>query len=156
MPFQLTLGTCLPGFYSLKFSVKNSAGLSASDFLLIFVERYSINIFTYSFSPPNATDFTRVTQLSSDLLINSSMVTSLAVQQLPAFGVDSASIRSVEAANTSVHAGAIVNGQISYTVNIQLAVVLVSKSALGEQRRGSLLEALLTSCLLYTSDAADE
>ena len=51
--------------------------------LFVFVEQYSINIFSYSFSPKR--------QLASDLLANSSMVTGLAVQQLPAFEADSAS-----------------------------------------------------------------
>jgi hypothetical protein len=125
MAFQLTLGTCLPGFYSLKYSVKNSAGLSASDFLFIFVEQYSVNVFSYSFSPPNATDLNLVSQLASNLLVSSSMATSLAVQQLPAFGVDSSSIRSVEVNSTSIQAGPMVNGQTSYAVNIQLTVVLV-------------------------------
>ena len=125
MAFQLTLGTCLPGFYSLKYSVKNSAGLSASDFLFIYVEQYSVNVFSYSFSPPNATDLNLVSQLASNLLVSSSMATSLAVQQLPAFGVESSSIRSVEANSTSIQAGPMVNGQTSYAVNIQLTVVLV-------------------------------
>lgn len=54
MPFQLTLGTCLPGQYTLEYSVTSaSSGLSSTAFLLVCVEIYTVTNFSYTFMPSN-------------------------------------------------------------------------------------------------------
>ena len=48
---SLTLGTCLPGQYTLQYTATNPAGQSASSFLLVLVEmRVSIG-YSYEFTP---------------------------------------------------------------------------------------------------------
>ena len=49
----LTLGTCLPGQYTLQYTAGNSDGLSASGFLFVLVEQRTFVILNYMFSPPN-------------------------------------------------------------------------------------------------------
>ena len=119
----------------MKYRVINAAGLLSSDFLHVFVEQYSVNTFSYSFNPPNATNLTLATQLATDLLTNSSLATSLAAIHLPAFGVAPESIRSVGVNSTSVHAaGPSVNMTTNYTISIEITVVLVREKY--EERSG--------------------
>ena len=48
----LTLGQCLPGQYTLQYTVINTAGQSASSFLLVLVETLASASFSYTFAPP--------------------------------------------------------------------------------------------------------
>ena len=110
----------------MKYSVKNTAGIKTTNFLHVFVEQYSINALSYSFSPSNATNLTQVTQLAADLLSNTSLATNLVSTHLPAFGVAAASIRSIDVNSTSVNTtGSFANMTASYTISIEITVVLV-------------------------------
>ena len=68
---------------------------------------------------------TSVTHLSDRLRTNASVAVSLAVRQLPEFGVNAASIRSVTVNSSSVIPADTSNGT-AYHISIQLTVVLVS------------------------------
>ena len=123
---ELTLGTCLPGKYFLKYSVTNSAGLKSSAFLDISVEQYSVNTFSYTFSPArNKTKQTAVQAFALSILNNATLAATLAAKQLPAFGVNASSIRSVFVNSSTVQAGPTLNGTATYVVSIQLTVILV-------------------------------
>ena len=50
---SLTLGTCLPGQYTLQYTVTNAAGQSVSAFLLVLVETLASAGFSYTFTPPD-------------------------------------------------------------------------------------------------------
>ena len=50
---SLTLGTCLPGQYTLQYLVTNSVGQTTSSFLLVLVEVYASVGFSYTFRPAN-------------------------------------------------------------------------------------------------------
>ena len=65
-----------------------------------------------------------MTRLSQQLRSNASVATSLAVQQLPEFGVVASSIRSVFVNSTTIDPIATANGT-AYHISIQMTVVLV-------------------------------
>ena len=162
----LTLGTCLPGQYTLQYTVTNAAGESTFSFLLVLVEMrisagysyvfipedrcglsiLSISLFTCIAAPiyvlfhpafpllpcilTNAHALrswneTSVTRLSELLRSDASVAVSLVARQLPEFGVNAASIRSVTVNSTSIVPIATDNGT-AYHISIQLTVVLVS------------------------------
>ena len=50
---SLTLGKCLPGQYTLQYSVASTAGQSMSSFLLVLVETLASARFSYTFTPPD-------------------------------------------------------------------------------------------------------
>ena len=121
----LTLGTCLPGKYTLRYTVYNAAGLQSSAYLHLLVEQLSLNRFSYAFTPSNSSDLAAVTQLAGELRVNASLASVLAAQQLPAFGVDASSIRSVTVDSVSVIPGPDNNGTATYLISIDLTAVLV-------------------------------
>ena len=53
----LTLGTCLPGQYTLQYTVTNAAGESASSFLLVLVEMRISAGYSYVFTPEDRCAF---------------------------------------------------------------------------------------------------
>ena len=121
----LTLGTCLPGKYTLRYSVYNAAGLRSLAYLHLLVEQLSLNRFSYAFTPSNSSDLADVTQRVGELRANASLAAALAAQQLPAFGVDASSIRSVTVDSVSVIPGPDNNGTATYLISIDLTAVLV-------------------------------
>ena len=129
MVTELTLGTCLPGTYILKYSVTNSAGLKSSAFLELSIEQYSVNTFSYIFSPAhNKSNQTAVQGFALSILHNVTLAATLAAKQLPAFGVNASSIRSVFVNSSTAQVGPTVNGTATYVVAIQLTVILVRVS----------------------------
>lgn len=50
---SLTLGTCLPGQYTLQYSVANLEGLQSAGFITVLVEQYSVASFDYMFTVTN-------------------------------------------------------------------------------------------------------
>ena len=50
---SLTLGNCLPGQYTLQYTVTNAAGQSVSAFLLVLVETLASAGFSYTFTSPD-------------------------------------------------------------------------------------------------------
>ena len=65
-----------------------------------------------------------MTLLSQQLRSNASVTTSLAVQQLPEFGVIASSIRSVTVSSATIDPIATANGT-AYLISIQMTVLLV-------------------------------
>ena len=79
---------------------------------------------TLPVSLPYSWNETAVTFLSQQLRSDASVAANLAAQQLPDFGVNASSIRSVLVNNTAVEAVATPNGT-AYLVSIQMTVILV-------------------------------
>ena len=82
---ELTLGTCLPGSYTLSYSATNSLGATATAYLLVLVETRSSSFFNYTFSPSevNTTSLQDVTAYSDALIANQSVAASVITLQLP-------------------------------------------------------------------------
>ena len=64
-------------------------------------------------------------QLVQDLNTNASVATSLAAQQVPDFGINASSLRSVVVINASMVVNGTANGT-TYLINIKLNVTVVS------------------------------
>lgn len=82
----LTLGNCLPGSYTLQYSVTDSQGTVVSSFLLVLVETRSVSFFNYTFSPSsgvNSSIQSEVEAFSEDLMSNYSLAASTITPQLP-------------------------------------------------------------------------
>jgi hypothetical protein len=125
---QMTKGQCLPGQYIIQYSVTNSLGLTASVFLAIFVEELTSYTLSYSFIlSNNIGNLSYVTSYANDLLTpNSTFALSLAAQDLPSFGIDVTTLRSLTVNQTRVEPLTdIGNGTMAYPISIKITVVTV-------------------------------
>ena len=125
---QMTKGQCLPGQYLIRYSVTNSVGLTTSAFLNVIVQELTSYILNYSFVlSSNSDNLSYVTSYANDLLtFNSTSASSLVAQDLPSFGIDVTTLRSLSVNKTSVESLTdIGNGTMIYPILIQLTVVTV-------------------------------
>ena len=128
---QMTMGRCLPGQYLIRYSVTNSLGLTSSAFLTILIEELNVVTLDYSFVLSNRSDdLTYVSSYASQLKEpNSSLASTLANRDLPAFGITFKSLRSLSVNQTSVGSLTDVgNGKMGYPISIKLTVVTVSRA----------------------------
>ncbi len=75
-------------------------------------------------------NLTAITLLAEQLKTNASVAVALAVQQLPEFGVNASSIRSIKVNSATLSPTTTVNGSASL-INIDLSAVLVSRPLQG-------------------------
>ena len=130
---QMTLGRCLPGRYLIRYSVTNSLGITSSVFLTVFVEELNVVTLDYSFVLSNQSDnLTYVTSYASQLKEpNSTVASTLANRDLPAFGIAFESLRSLGINQTTVGSLTDVgNGIMGYPISIKLTVITVSRAHL--------------------------
>ena len=81
----LTLGNCLPGSYTVSYSVTDAQGITATAFLLVLVETRSTSFFNYTFAPSgvNASSQDEVATFADGLISNYSSAASTITPQLP-------------------------------------------------------------------------
>ena len=122
----MTLGTCLPGRYTLEYSVKGlTSGLSSSALIQIYVEIKTSYLLSFTFKPQgvNLTDPTAVQSFATGLPNNSTSSSLLAKTTAPLFGINSSSIRQVSVNWTSMDILSLPNGTLIYVVCINMTVV---------------------------------
>lgn len=123
---SLTLGTCLPGVYTLQYSVKGlTSGLNSLALLQVYVEIRTSYLLSFSFKPQGVdlTDQATVQNLTSGLSSNSTSSTQLALQMAPLFGINVSSMRHVSVNGTSVDALALSNSTLIYAIQINMTVI---------------------------------
>ena len=122
---SMTVGTCLPGRYTLRYSVQGpTTGLTSSAFLQIYIEIRTSYSLSFQFKPNglDLANLSAVRAFASDLATNSTLSTSLAVSTAPLFGINATSVRQVGVNSTNPVPHTLPNGTLVYIISINMTV----------------------------------